>query len=75
MDDAETRNSLSCEMLTDLTRGFEAARDDEAVRVVVLTSSHEKVFSSGGNLGGVRRRHAARPQAVRERALRRTCSS
>ena len=52
MDDPETRNSLSWEMLTDLTRGFEAARDDEDVRVVVLTSTHEKVFSSGGNLAG-----------------------
>jgi enoyl-CoA hydratase/carnithine racemase len=39
-------------MLTDLTRGFEAARDDDDVRVVVLTSTHEKVFSSGGNLSG-----------------------
>ena len=52
MDDPETRNSLSWEMLTDLTSGFEAARDDEDVRVVVLTSTHEKVFSSGGNLSG-----------------------
>jgi len=52
MDDAETRNSLSWEMLNDLTAGFEAARDDEDVRVVVLTSTHEKVFSSGGNLSG-----------------------
>ena len=52
MDDAETRNSLSWEMLTDLTAAFEEARDDEKVRVVVLTSTHEKVFSSGGNLSG-----------------------
>ena len=52
MDDAETRNSLSWEMLNDLTSGFEAARDDEDVRVVVLTSTHEKVFSSGANLAG-----------------------
>ena len=52
MDDAETRNSLTWEMLTELTHAFEAARDDEQVRVVVLTSTHEKVFSSGGNLSG-----------------------
>ena len=52
MDDPDTRNSLSWEMLTDLAAGFEAARDDEDVRVVVLTSTHEKVFSSGGNLSG-----------------------
>ena len=29
-----------------------AARDDDAVRCVVLTSTHEKVFSAGGNLAG-----------------------
>ncbi len=31
---------------------FERARDDEQVRVVVLASSHDTVFSSGANLGG-----------------------
>ena len=34
------------------SRALAAARDDDAVRCVVLTSTHEKVFSSGGNLGG-----------------------
>ena len=50
LDDADTRNSLSNDMLGELLEAFEAARDDEAVRCVVLTSSHEKVFSSGGNV-------------------------
>ena len=35
-----------------LLAAFAAARDDAAVRCVVLTSTHEKVFSSGGNLAG-----------------------
>lgn len=52
LNDPETRNSLSNELLDDLLAAFTAARDDEAVRCVVLTSTHEKVFSSGGNLGG-----------------------
>jgi enoyl-CoA hydratase len=52
LDDPETRNSLSFEMLDELIAAFTAARDDEAVRCVVLTSTHEKVFSSGGNLEG-----------------------
>jgi enoyl-CoA hydratase/carnithine racemase len=39
-------------MLDDLLAAFAAARDDDAVRCVVLTSTHEKVFSSGGNLKG-----------------------
>ena len=52
LDDPETRNALSDELLGELIAAFEAARDDHQVRVVVLTSSHEKVFSAGGNLAG-----------------------
>jgi enoyl-CoA hydratase/carnithine racemase len=52
LDRPETRNALSDELLDDLLAAFTAARDDEAVRCVVLTSTHEKVFSSGGNLAG-----------------------
>jgi enoyl-CoA hydratase/carnithine racemase len=52
LDDPETRNSLSPELLGELVDALRAAREDEAVRVVVLASSHEKVFSSGANLGG-----------------------
>ena len=52
LDQPDTRNALSDELLDELIGAFEAARDDDAVRCVVLTSSHEKVFSSGGNLGG-----------------------
>jgi enoyl-CoA hydratase/carnithine racemase len=52
LDQPETRNALSDELLGELQRAFAAARDDAAVRCVVLTSTHEKVFSSGGNLAG-----------------------
>jgi enoyl-CoA hydratase len=52
LNDPETRNALSAEMLAGLTATFERARDDEQVRCVVLASSHEKTFSSGANLGG-----------------------
>jgi enoyl-CoA hydratase/carnithine racemase len=52
LDQPETRNALSDEVLDDLIEAFEMARDDDGVRCVVLTSTHEKVFSSGGNLGG-----------------------
>jgi enoyl-CoA hydratase len=52
LDQPETRNALSDELLDDLLAAFAAARDDDAVRCVVLTSTHEKVFSSGGNLAG-----------------------
>src|SRR3954452_9505619 len=52
LNQPETRNALSNELLGELTEAFEAARDEPAVRCVVLTSSHETVFSSGANLGG-----------------------
>jgi enoyl-CoA hydratase/carnithine racemase len=52
LNQPDTRNALSNEVLSELIAAFEAARDDEAVRCVVLTSSHERVFSSGANLGG-----------------------
>jgi enoyl-CoA hydratase len=52
LDRPETRNSLSDAMLDELHDAFSAARDDDAVRCVVLTSTHETVFSSGGDLTG-----------------------
>ncbi len=51
LDQPETRNAFSDELLGDLVAALEAARDDAAVRCVVITSTHENVFSSGGNLG------------------------
>jgi enoyl-CoA hydratase/carnithine racemase len=52
LDQPDTRNALSDRLLDDLIAAFTAARDDPAVRCVVLASSHEKVFSSGGDLAG-----------------------
>jgi enoyl-CoA hydratase/carnithine racemase len=52
LNDPDTRNALSPELLGGLTDAFGRARDDEDVRCVVLASSHEKTFSSGANLGG-----------------------
>jgi enoyl-CoA hydratase len=46
----DNRNALTNELLSELTAAFESARDDERVRCVVLTSSHEKVFSAGASL-------------------------
>jgi len=52
LNDPDTRNALSAEMLGGLIEAFEQARNDGDARCVVLASSHEKVFSSGANLGG-----------------------
>jgi enoyl-CoA hydratase/carnithine racemase len=50
LNQPETRNALSPQVLAELLAALQHARDDEQVRVVVLASTHEKVFSSGGNL-------------------------
>jgi enoyl-CoA hydratase/carnithine racemase len=52
LNDPDTRNALSPALLGGLIEAFERARDEDAVRCVVLASSHEKTFSSGANLGG-----------------------
>ena len=51
LDKPETRNALSDDLLDDLLAAFEKARTDESVRCVVVTSTHAKVFSAGGDLG------------------------
>ena len=51
MDRPAARNALSDQLLDDLIAALTAARDDDAVRCVVLTSTHETVFSAGGDLG------------------------
>lgn len=52
LDQPDSRNALSDVLLDDLLAAFAEARDDDAVRCVVLRSTHEKVFSAGGDLGG-----------------------
>jgi enoyl-CoA hydratase/carnithine racemase len=50
LDRPRTRNALGDDVLDALLAGFERARDDAGVRVVVLGSSHERVFCAGGDL-------------------------
>jgi enoyl-CoA hydratase/carnithine racemase len=50
LDQPDTRNALSNELMSDLIGALELARADDGVRCVVLTSTHETVFSSGGSL-------------------------
>ncbi len=52
LNQPDTRNALSDELLGELTTAFEAARNDDQVRCVALTSTHDRVFSAGANLGG-----------------------
>src|SRR3954452_6981834 len=52
LNQPEARNALSDQVLDDLLTAFGEARADDAARCVVLTSTHETTFSSGGNLSG-----------------------
>jgi enoyl-CoA hydratase/carnithine racemase len=50
LDDPDRRNALSDALLDQLGELLTRAAADPEIRVVVLTSSHDRVFSSGGNL-------------------------
>ena len=50
LDHPESRNALSDELLDELIEAFEGAKVDTTVRAVVLTSSHDRIFSAGGDL-------------------------
>lgn len=50
LDDPDRRNALSDDLLDQLMHCLTRAAGDPGVRVIVLTSSHDRVFSSGGNL-------------------------
>jgi len=52
LDTPDNRNALSDELLDELIAAFAAAGVDDDVGCVVLTSTHDRVFSSGANLGG-----------------------
>jgi enoyl-CoA hydratase len=48
----DQRNALNAELLSALVEAMKTARDDDAVRAVVLTGAGEKVFCAGADLGG-----------------------
>lgn len=50
LNDPDRRNALSDALLDQLSSALRQAAADSRVRVIVLTSSHPRVFSSGGNL-------------------------
>ena len=52
LDQPDTRNALSDELLDELIGALEEAKRDDDVRVVVLTSTHDRVFSAGADLAG-----------------------
>src|SRR5271165_5426768 len=52
LNQPETRNALSNELLGELEAALLQARDDPDARCVVLASTHERVFSSGASLSG-----------------------
>jgi len=52
LNEPDTRNALSPELLSGLIAAFERAEENPDARCIVLCSSHERTFSSGANLGG-----------------------
>lgn len=52
LDDPARRNALSNDLMETLAAALLRARDDADVRCAVLASSHETVWSAGGDLAG-----------------------
>lgn len=52
IDRPDARNALNDEVLNGLIEGLDAARDDDGVRVVVLTGAGDKAFCAGADLAG-----------------------
>lgn len=50
LDSPETRNALSKALLDELLEALARAGSNDAVRVVVIGSSHDRIFSAGGDL-------------------------
>jgi enoyl-CoA hydratase len=48
----EQRNALSAQLLGELLEAIKTARDENAVRAVVLTGAGDKAFCAGADLGG-----------------------
>src|SRR6186997_1216391 len=48
----DQRNALNGALLTQLVEAVKTAREDEAVKAVVLTGAGDKVFCAGADLGG-----------------------
>ena len=44
-------NAQNATMLSELNNAFELARNDDEVRVIVLTGEGERAFSAGGDIG------------------------
>jgi enoyl-CoA hydratase/carnithine racemase len=49
----EARNSLSDQMTGELLDALETAKDDDGVRVIVLTGAGDRAFCAGADLGGL----------------------
>jgi enoyl-CoA hydratase/carnithine racemase len=52
LNQPEKRNPLSAQMLHDITAAMQQAKQDDAVRVVILTGAGDKAFCAGADLGG-----------------------
>jgi enoyl-CoA hydratase len=51
IDRPEKRNALSSQVRADLVAALDALRDDESVRVLVVTGAGEKAFVAGADIG------------------------
>ena len=70
IDRPKVLNALNAETVTEIGRTFDAARDDDAVRVVIVTGAGEKAFVAGADINELARMTPLTGKAVAERGQR-----
>src|SRR5262249_50090874 len=65
IDREPARNALPSQVLRELLDGVDAAEGDPSARVIVITGAGAKVFSAGGDLGGMQGGGAAQAHEAR----------
>src|SRR5437763_14175791 len=51
IDRPKVLNALNAQTIAEIERAFSAARDDDAVKAVILTGRGEKAFVAGADIG------------------------
>lgn len=70
IDRPKVLNALNAQTVEELGRAFEAARDDDAVRAVILTGAGEKAFVAGADINELATMTPVTGKAIAERGQR-----
>jgi enoyl-CoA hydratase len=70
IDRPKVLNALNAQTVTEIGQAFDAARDDESIRCVILTGGGEKAFVAGADINELSKMTPLTGKAVAERGQR-----